>query len=115
MQNAIRTEWESIKQKEEQKRLERESKIAEEKRLQESWFEQLNAYANSTDEEDPPSFLLNLPATSSEPSGEPCPFFSKTGMCRFGSVCSRYVNSFYIHFNTQNYNYLFQVSSVHIL
>ena len=34
MQNAIRTEWESIKQKEEQKRLERESKIAEEIRLQ---------------------------------------------------------------------------------
>ena len=34
IQNAIRAEWESIKQKEEQKKLEKESKIVEQKRLQ---------------------------------------------------------------------------------
>ena len=41
---------------------------------------------------DLPSFLSNPPAASTEVNGESCPFFSKTGMCRFGSVCSRWLN-----------------------
>lgn len=72
-------------------------------------MEQLNTFVNSRNDEDLPSFLSNPPAASNEPIGEICPFFSKTGMCRFGNVCSRHhehpsisntivIPNFYNHF-----------------
>jgi hypothetical protein len=39
------------------------------------------------DSEEPPAELLVTSET--KPNHEPCPFFVKTGCCRFGNQCSR--------------------------
>lgn len=81
----IREEWEreqqKLKEAEEAKRKEQEEK----KRKQEELIAQIQAYIAGT---------VDLPveaviSTETHPGREKCPFFSKTGACRFRDNCSR--------------------------
>lgn len=79
-------EWE-----EEQKKIkeakERLKLIEEEKFKQHQMFlVKLNQYLTG-DSKQPPEELLVFRNT--KPESETCPFFSKTGCCRFGDQCSR--------------------------
>ncbi|XP_061707963.1 U2 small nuclear ribonucleoprotein auxiliary factor 35 kDa subunit-related protein 2-like [Cydia pomonella] len=92
--NQIRLEQEATLKMErelEQKRKEEEEKrlkVIEEEimRKQQAFMEKLEQFLTG-DSEDPPAELLV--SSETKPNHEPCPFFVKTGCCRFGNQCSR--------------------------
>lgn len=69
---------------EEEKRL---TEIEEEnKRKQQAFMEKLEQFLSGDSNEPPPELLVS---SETKPSHELCPFFVKTGCCRFGNQCSR--------------------------
>lgn len=81
----IRLEWEAEQKKLNELKLEKEREAEEESKRQEMIKEQINNYIEKGGE-----FPDELKAfDDSNPSKPLCPFFNKTGACRFGDSCSR--------------------------
>ncbi|KAI8427729.1 hypothetical protein MSG28_002161 [Choristoneura fumiferana] len=103
--------WQELQQRKEKiqmKRLEQEAKLKmerefeqklkeeEEKRLKEieeenkckhqAFMEKLEQFLSGDSNEPPPELLVS---SETKPNHELCPFFYKTGCCRFGNQCSR--------------------------
>ncbi|KOB74689.1 U2 small nuclear ribonucleoprotein auxiliary factor 35 kDa subunit-related protein 1, partial [Operophtera brumata] len=103
-------EWE-MEQKKKKAEEERMKAIEEENRLkQETFMKNLEEFI-SGDSTDPPRELLISRET--RPHAAICPFFSKTGCCRFGDQCSRnhqhpgiskilLATNFFVHFGMDN-------------
>ncbi|XP_042865743.1 U2 small nuclear ribonucleoprotein auxiliary factor 35 kDa subunit-related protein 2-like isoform X3 [Penaeus japonicus] len=82
----IKTEWEEKQQKEKE---EEEKKQEQQNALLQAVVEGLGETVNGevTQNPEPPEGYSRREVV--RPKGEPCPFFTKTGACRFGIQCSR--------------------------
>nr|XP_027232901.1 U2 small nuclear ribonucleoprotein auxiliary factor 35 kDa subunit-related protein 2-like [Penaeus vannamei] len=83
----IKKEWEEKQQKEKE---EEEKKQEQQNALLQAVVEGLGEAENGevTQNPEPPEGYGRREIV--HPKGEPCPFFTKTGACRFGIQCSRY-------------------------
>lgn len=81
----IRDEWEREQKRLEELRLKKEQEVEEARKRQERVQQQINDYVERGGEI--PEELTAFDETNS--SKPPCPFFQKTGACRFRDACSR--------------------------
>lgn len=104
----IRLEWEREQQKLKELKAEKERQLEEQRKLQEKQFEEVEAFLQ--DGGDTPEHLKGILETN--PGKTVCPFFQKTGACRFFDVCSRnhvrpkisrvvLIPNFYVHFSLE--------------
>lgn len=82
---AIRLEWELAQQRLKEKKLEKERKEEEERKKQEKLIEQIDEFVKHGGKI-PRELRGNIETNPGKPV---CPFFHKTGACRFREGCSR--------------------------
>ncbi|XP_037082883.1 LOW QUALITY PROTEIN: U2 small nuclear ribonucleoprotein auxiliary factor 35 kDa subunit-related protein 2-like [Pollicipes pollicipes] len=86
----IQEEWEAVKKAEEEEKRAREEEDQRRKQRQEALLQEaLSGLEGSAPTENPPVPTSEERTVETRPGLPLCPFFEKTGCCRFGSRCSR--------------------------